>query len=106
VQAKIFGGGHVLQIVGVGGSVPEQNIQFVRRFLAEEGIPVAAEDLGGARARQIIFRTDSGQVWLKRLPASRFPHAQAEQAHQREAAHLQARAGAITLFDEEGGSNG
>jgi chemotaxis protein CheD len=100
VQAKIFGGGHVLQIVGVGGSVPEQNIRFVRRFLADEGIPVVAEDLGGARARQVIFRTDSGRAWLKRLPGTRFPHAEAEQAHAREAADIQAKTGEITLFDD------
>jgi len=100
VQAKIFGGGHVLQIVGVGGSVPEQNIRFVRRFLSEEGIPVVSEDLGGACARQVIFRTDSGRVWLKRLPGSRFPRAEAERAHAREAATIQAKAGEITLFDD------
>lgn len=106
VQAKVFGGGHVLRIAGVGGSVPERNIRFVRRFLSEEGIPVVAEDLGGAQARQIIFRTDSGRVWLRRLPASRFPRIEAERVHQREAAHIQANAGEVTLFDDEGDPSG
>jgi chemotaxis receptor (MCP) glutamine deamidase CheD len=106
VQAKIFGGGHVLHITGVGGSVPEQNIRFVRRFLSQEGIPVVAVDLGGDQARQVVFCTESGRAWLKRLPASRFPRVEAEQAHQREAAHIQANVGAVTLFDDEGGSNG
>ncbi len=106
VQAKVFGGGHVLQIAGVGGSVPEQNIRFVRRFLNEEEIPVVAEDLGGEQARQVIFRTDSGRAWLKRLPASRVPRIETERSHQREAAHIQAKAGDITLFDDEGGAPG
>jgi chemotaxis protein CheD len=96
----------VLQIAGVGGSVPEQNIRFVRRFLSAEGIPVVAEDLGGHQARQVIFRTDSGRAWLKRLPASRVPRVEAEQAHQREAAHIQAKVGEVTLFEDESSSNG
>jgi chemotaxis protein CheD len=106
LQAKVFGGGHVLQIAGAAESVPEQNIRFVRRFLSEEDIPVVAEDLGGEQARQVIFRTDSGRVWLKRLPVSRFPYVEAERAHQRAAAHIQPNAGAVTLFDDEGGGTG
>lgn len=106
LQAKVFGGGHVLQISGVGGSVPEQNIRFVRQFLNDEGILVVAEDLGGDQARQIIFLTDSGRVWLKRLPGSRLPRVEAAQAQQREAAHLSARAGEVTLFDDDGSATG
>lgn len=100
LRAKIFGGGHVLQIAGAGAGVPEQNIQFIRHFVAREGIPVVAEDLGGNAARQVVFHTDSGRALLKRLPAARFPHVEAERAHQREAERIQAKVGEVTLFDD------
>jgi chemotaxis receptor (MCP) glutamine deamidase CheD len=100
MQAKIFGGGHVLQIVGSGAAVPEQNIRFIRHFMTQEGIPVVAEDLGGTAARQVIFHTDSGKALLKRLPATQLPRLATEQAHQREAEAIQAKVGDVTLFDD------
>lgn len=100
VQAKVFGGGHVLQIVGAGACVPEQNIRFVREFMAGEGIPVVAEDLGGTAARQVVFHTRSGKALLKRLPATQVPQLEVERAHQQEAARLQAKKGDVTLFDD------
>jgi chemotaxis protein CheD len=98
LQAKLFGGGHVLQMAGM--SVPEQNIRFIRHFMANEGIPVVARDLGGTAARQVIFHTASGKALMRRLPATQCPRVETEEAHQREAAHIQAQAGDITLFDD------
>jgi chemotaxis protein CheD len=100
VQGKIFGGGHVLQIAGSGDDVPTQNIQFIRQFMACEGIPVVAEDLGGRTARQVLFCTDSGKVLLKRLPPTRFTPVVAEQRHQRDAECIQTKVGDVTLFDD------
>ncbi|MFB3818741.1 MAG: chemotaxis protein CheD [Candidatus Methylomirabilales bacterium] len=68
LEAKAFGGGHVLQIPASATGVPERNIQFIRTFLREEGIPLLAQDLGGHAARQVLFHTGSGRVRLRRLP--------------------------------------
>ncbi len=67
LQAKLFGGGHVLRELRLLRSVPEKNIAFIRRFVVEEGIPVVAEDLGGDHPRQLQFCTDSGQAFVKTL---------------------------------------
>ncbi len=68
--AKAFGGGKVMEGLSDVGS---QNILFVRTYLQQEGIPLWAEDLGGARPRKVYFFPHSGQVLVKRL----------EQAHNR-----------------------
>ncbi len=100
VQAKVFGGGHVLQMKETGVGVPERNIRFIRQFMADENIPVVAEDVGGTAARQVVFHTQSGKALLKRLPSTQFPQLEVERAHQREAARIQAKNGDVTLFDD------
>ena len=67
LEAKIFGGGHVLRMRETDGNVPQSNIRFALRFLETEGIPVVSRDLGGYAAREIYFFTDTGRILLKRL---------------------------------------
>jgi chemotaxis protein CheD len=100
LQAKLFGGGHVLQMADSASSVPTQNIQFIKRFVTSENIPVIAEDLGGRSARQVVFHTDSGKAFVKRLPGTGLVQAAVEQDHQRQAQIALARAGEVTLFDD------
>jgi chemotaxis receptor (MCP) glutamine deamidase CheD len=71
--AKVFGGAHVLDVGESENGVPQQNIAFAREFLAAEGFPVAAEDLGGYQARHVHFHTATGRALVKRLTASRIP---------------------------------
>jgi chemotaxis protein CheD len=66
-EAKVFGGGHVLNFRKTDGNVPESNIEFVRAFLRMEEIPVVREDVGGYTGRKILFFPDTGKVLLKRL---------------------------------------
>ena len=66
-QAKVFGGGHVLNIRESLDGVPQRNIDFVRRFLNVEQIPVMNEDVGGYQARRVLFYAHTGKVLLKRL---------------------------------------
>ena len=66
-QAKVFGGGHVLNIRESLDGVPQRNIDFVRRFLNVEQIPVLNEDVGGYLARRVLFYAHTGKVFLKRL---------------------------------------
>ncbi len=63
--AKAFGGGQVLR--GISTDIGGQNINFVRRFLRDEGIPLWTEDLGGPFPRKVYFFPHTGQVLVKRM---------------------------------------
>jgi chemotaxis protein CheD len=67
LEAKVFGGGHVLQTRESDDNVPQSNIRFALTFLDTENIPIVARDLGGYEAREIYFFTDSGRILLKRM---------------------------------------
>ena len=68
--AKVFGGASVLE--GMDAlNVGTQNGAFVLEFLAEERIPVAAQDLYDVCPRKVYFFTGTGRVMVKRLGALR-----------------------------------
>jgi len=67
LEAKVFGGGHVLETRNHEDSVPRKNISFAFSFLDTEGIPVVSRDTGGYAARSVMFFTDTGRVLMKRL---------------------------------------
>ncbi len=103
LRAKVFGGGHVLQIAETPHGVPQQNIRFIREFLRLEGIPLMAHDLGGRNARLVLFDTGSGGVRLKRFAGLRRVTTVAEREHQADAQRQlqqQQQFGDVTLFDE------
>lgn len=66
-RAKVFGGGHVLRIRESAKGVPQRNIEFVRRFLQSEQIPIVKEDVGGYQPRRVLFHTDTSRVFMKYL---------------------------------------
>ena len=69
LRAKVFGGGAVLAAV-TNIDVGKKNADFVRRFLATEGIPVVGEDLLGPHPRKLLFFPATGEARVKRLPLS------------------------------------
>lgn len=69
-QAKVFGGGHVLNFRKTNGNVPESNIDFVRAFLKMEQIEIVREDVGGYAGRKILYFPDTARVLLKRLKST------------------------------------
>lgn len=64
LEVKLFGGGAVLENMT---DIGERNIDFVRHFLAEEGLKVVAEDLGGKRPRKVLYFPDTGACRVRRL---------------------------------------
>jgi chemotaxis protein CheD len=100
LEAKAFGGGHVLDIAESADGVPQQNIRFIREFLAAEGIPLLSHDLGGRLARQVRFHTHSGKVLVKRLTGRTMVTALTEREHQERAHRALHGYGDITLFDD------
>ena len=69
LMAKVFGGGHVIRTMSEEQSPGLKNAQFAMNFLSTEKIPLTARDTGGYNARRIYFRTDTGDVYLKKVPA-------------------------------------
>lgn len=63
LRAKFYGGS---QMNASFGSVGERNIEFVRKYLTNEGIAIDAEDVGGCSSRRITFFPVSGKVELRR----------------------------------------
>lgn len=76
-QAKIFGGANMFDINMAEMAVGDRNIEFARQALAQHGIPVVAEDVGGGLCRQLIFDTADGSVWLRRGVSRTEPRAEA-----------------------------
>jgi chemotaxis receptor (MCP) glutamine deamidase CheD len=68
--AKCFGGAHVLDVRESVASVPQQNIEFIRTFLQDEGFRIAAEDMGGYHPRHVHFHPRAGRAFVKRVESS------------------------------------
>jgi len=70
IEVKLFGGSDMFKISGGknnSATVGKQNVETALKILSDLGIRVAAADTGGSRGRKIIFCTQTGQVFLKRL---------------------------------------
>ncbi len=66
LEAKIFGGGAVIQ--GMKSSkVGERNAIFVKNFLDNEGIAITGEDLLDMYPRKVYFFPKTGKVLVKKL---------------------------------------
>jgi len=68
LEAKLFGGACVIEALHRKGShLGTKNVQTAHSFLEHEGIPVVAEDTGNRHGRKLIFHTDDGTAWVKRI---------------------------------------
>lgn len=68
LEVKVFGGGRMINGVG---DIGQANVAFVREYLADEGLTIVSEDVGGGWARRIRYFPVSGRVLLKRLEMTR-----------------------------------
>ena len=68
LRAKIFGGASVLRPgVPQRDALGLRNVELARVLLQLAGIPLEAEDVGGEHGRKLIFRTDDGAAWVRKL---------------------------------------
>ena len=69
LQAKVFGGANVIGPLQrtSGPTLGDRNIELAKQQLAERGVPIVASDVGGDYGRKLIFHTDEGTAWIKRL---------------------------------------
>ena len=68
LQAKLFGGACVIAAFrNRTNHLGWENIQSAEKILGHEEIPVVGKDTGGDKGRKLIFHTDDGSAWVKRL---------------------------------------
>ncbi len=66
MEVKIFGGAKVIDsMMNIG----QQNINFVRFFLANEDMRLDAEDVGGLQPRKIYLYSEDGRIRVKKFRA-------------------------------------
>ncbi|MCB2226395.1 MAG: hypothetical protein KQH53_06925 [Desulfarculaceae bacterium] len=101
LEAKVFGGGHVLPAApSCARSVPQANLDFVRRFLSLENIPLASYDVGGNCGRKVFYLPHSGQAFIKRLAQPLGQEALEQEEDFRRRARKASRAEDLTVFDD------
>jgi len=68
LQARVIGGACVLQAYqGRSADLGRANGRAALDALAQAGIPVVLEDLGGHRGRRVLFHPGSGDVVVRHL---------------------------------------
>lgn len=95
-EVKLFGGGLINEGMSDVGS---KNILFVRQFLRDEGISVAAENLGGIHPRKIYYFPKTGKVMMKRITSLHNDTIIKREAEYRRNIETEPVSGDIELFD-------
>jgi chemotaxis protein CheD len=70
IQVKLFGGADMFSSVPSSVHKPTvgwQNVSVAIRCLKEYGLDPTASDVGGKKGRKLIFKTDTGIVYIKKL---------------------------------------
>jgi len=68
LRAKIFGGAAIFQNRDrYAASLGAQNVAAAVHLMKNAGIPVIAQETGGAQGRKVIFNTDDGVAWSQRI---------------------------------------
>lgn len=67
LEAKLFGGAFVLGAASGTFTVGDRNVAIAREMLADAGIRIAAEDVGGELGRKLIYNTRTGLALVSRL---------------------------------------
>ena len=68
LKSKIFGGASVIDAFQTANeSLGMKNVDLARRLLADAGITIVAEDVGGAQGRKLVFQTGDGSAWVRKI---------------------------------------
>lgn len=65
IQAKIFGGGEVVETKSNMFKIGERNIEIAIQLLKENNIKITGQSVGGKNGRKIRFNTETGVVLMK-----------------------------------------
>ena len=66
LEAKVFGGACVIEAFR-GRNLGSENAELALKALEEARIPVVERDVGGRHGRKLVFHTDVGAAWVRRL---------------------------------------
>ncbi|MEN8667683.1 MAG: chemoreceptor glutamine deamidase CheD, partial [Ketobacter sp.] len=98
LEVKVFGGGKVLESMSQI-DIGRKNIEFVHQFITNEGLSLAAEDVGGLFPRKVLYFPDTGSVKVRKLKTVRNDVVfEREQSYARTINNTPAQ-GDIELFD-------
>jgi len=66
---KVFGGASGIMTAGRGNlyDIGGRNVRAVREGLMARGVRITKSDVGGEQGRKLMFLTQTGDVWVKRL---------------------------------------
>lgn len=68
LRAKLFGGSQPLVTFGnTADCLGNRNVEAGLNFLRDKGIRIAEKEVGGTRARKVIFQTDDGRAWSQQI---------------------------------------
>lgn len=67
LEAKVFGGGHVMRNFSQENNVGSKNAAFVLEYLKTENISLVAQDLNDIYPRKVFFFPKTGKVLVKKL---------------------------------------
>jgi len=68
LQAKIFGGSSMFQSQNrYAASLGARNVAAALDLLKKAAIAVSAQETGGTQGRKIVFHTDDGMAWSRRI---------------------------------------
>ncbi|WP_293397366.1 chemoreceptor glutamine deamidase CheD [Nevskia sp.] len=97
LECKVFGGGAVLAGFTVS-NVGKRNGQFVKRYLATEGLSISAEDLYDVCPRRVHYWPLTGRVMVKRLASANDTDVLASESMYRHKLAESPTAGSVELF--------
>jgi chemotaxis protein CheD len=63
---KVVGGGNLHDTEGIF-NIGERNVTFIRKLMRKNGIPIAAEDVGGQKSRTVRLYAAGGRVTVSSL---------------------------------------
>ncbi len=71
IETKVFGGASIMP--GKGFDVGRRNIETAFEVLAQTGLRISASSVGGTLGRKLVFRTDTGEVFVKQITKTIMP---------------------------------
>ena len=69
--AKLYGGARVLSDQLQSSRVGEKNVDFVRKYLTTEGIPIVEQKVGGSAGLRVVMIADTGAVTASELESTK-----------------------------------
>jgi chemotaxis protein CheD len=66
LEAKIFGGGHVIESIDSSNLIPQDNVRLARVMMEMEDIPIVEIDAGENYTRKLLMDVKTGKVYLKK----------------------------------------